>query len=326
VQPAAITGVGAWPGIDVHEVAVTIRDLCPDFPHLAELPERGPGAEMIGRTMGLISQVANDFSVSTVPMGWRLTSARGKDMLRAASFMSQDLDEIEAVYEGFAGDFKIQVVGPWTLAASVETRSGEMLLRDLGAVKDLTQALITTVERHVADVSRRLPQARIAVQFDEPLLRDVLRGSVPTQSGWSAYSAVEPTLVGSTLTAIRNSHSGITIVHSCADEVPFDLIRQAGISAVSYDVALVGDKATDFLGEHIDVGGFVILGIMPTTTTRAVAGVRRLGGRIGYSDEDWSTHILLSPPCDLIDMPLSQAREIMESLSEVSRALVEVDQ
>lgn len=76
MQPAAITGVGAWPGIDVHEVAVTIRDLCPDFPHLAELPERGPGAEMIGRTMGLISQVANDFSVSTVPMGWRLTRDR----------------------------------------------------------------------------------------------------------------------------------------------------------------------------------------------------------------------------------------------------------
>jgi len=130
VQPATVTGVGAWPGTDVHEVAVTIRDVCPDFPHLAELPERGPGAEMIGRTMGLISQISSDFSVSTVPTGWRLTSARGKDMLRATSFMSHDLDEIEAVYEGFDGDFKIQVVGPWTLAASIENRSGEKLLRD----------------------------------------------------------------------------------------------------------------------------------------------------------------------------------------------------
>jgi hypothetical protein len=76
VQPATVTGVGAWPGTDVHEVAVTIRDVCPDFPHLAELPERGPGAEMIGRTMGLISQIASDFSVSTVPTGWRLISAK----------------------------------------------------------------------------------------------------------------------------------------------------------------------------------------------------------------------------------------------------------
>jgi hypothetical protein len=84
--------------------------------------------------------------------------------------------------------------------------------------------------------------------------------------------------------------------------------------------------ATDYLGEQIEAGGFVILGIEPSTTARAVAGVRRLGGRIGYSDEDWNSQIVLSPPCDLIDMPLSQARERMESLSEVSRALVEVDQ
>jgi hypothetical protein len=326
VQPATVTGVGAWPGTDVHEVAVTIRDVCPDFPHLAELPERGPGAEMIGRTMGLISQIASDFSVSTVPTGWRLTSARGKDMLRAASFMSNDLDEIEAVYEGYEGDFKIQVVGPWTLAASVEIRSGEKLLRDLGAVSDLAQALASAVESHIADVARRLPSARIALQFDEPLLRDVLRGSVPTQSGWAAYAAVEPATVGETLKTVRSAHSGTTIVHSCADEIPFDLIRQSGFSSISYDVALVGDMATDYLGEQIEAGGFVILGIEPSTTARAVAGVRRLGGRIGYSDEDWNSHIVLSPPCDLIDMPLSQVRERMESLSEVSRALVEVYQ
>jgi hypothetical protein len=173
---------------------------------------------------------------------------------------------------------------------------------------------------------RRLPQARVALQFDEPLLRDVLRGSVPTQSGWAAYAAVEPNTIGETLKAVRSVHSGHTIIHSCADEIPFDLIRQSGFSAISYDVALVGDIATDYLGEQIEAGGFVILGIEPSTTARAVAGIRRLGGRIGYSDEDWNSHIVLSPPCDLIDMPLSQARERMESLSEVSRALVEVDQ
>ena len=65
-----------------------------------------------------------------------------------------------------------------------------------GRSSDLAQALGSAVESHVADVSRRLPQARIALQLDEPLLRDVLRGSIPTQSGWAAYAAVEPTSVG----------------------------------------------------------------------------------------------------------------------------------
>ena len=325
MQPAAVTGVGAWPGTEVYEVASTIRDVCVGLPHLAELPERGPGAEMIGRTMGLISSAANDFAVETVPMGWRLTDGRGRDMRRADSFLSNDLDVIEQVYEGFDGDFKIQVVGPWTLAASVEMHSGEMVLRDPGAVRDLTSALSHTVKNHVADVQRRIPKANILVQFDEPLLRDVLRGSVKTQSGFSAYREIEPVVLGGALKQVADAHEGKTIVHSCADEIPFDLIRQAGITAISYDVALVGDQATDFLGEQIDAGGFVILGIAPTNAKRGLAGVRRVGSRIGYSEEEWNSHIVLSPPCDLIDMSLSDARERMEVLGEVSRALLEVE-
>lgn len=325
MQPAAVTGVGAWPGTNVYDVASAIRDLCVGLPHLAELPERGPGAEMIGRTMGLISAASNDFAVETVPTGWRLTDGRGRDMRRADSFMSNDLDVVEQVFEDYEGDYKIQVVGPWTLAASVEMHSGEMVLRDSGAVRDLTAALAHTVTRHVADVQRRIPNANILLQFDEPLLRDVLRGSIKTQSGFSAYREVEPVVLGAGLKQVCDAHFGKTIVHSCADEIPFDLIRQAGISAVSFDVALVGDKATDFVGEQIDAGGFVILGISPTSAKRGLEGVRRVGSRIGYSYEEWNTHIMLSPPCDLIDMSLSDARERMEVLGEVSRALLEVE-
>ena len=325
MQPAAVTGVGAWPGTEVHEVAVTIRDVCVGLPHLAELPERGPGAEMYGRTMALVSAVSNDFAVETVPTGWRLTDGRGKDMRRADSFMSNDLDEIEQVYEGYEGDFKIQIVGPWTLAASIEMHSGEMILRDPGAVRDLTQALCHTITRHVADVQRRIPGARLIVQFDEPLLRDVLRGSIKTQSGFSAYREIEPAVLGAALKQVSEAHNEKSIVHSCADEIPFDLIRQAGISAISYDVALVGDQATDYLGEQIEAGGFVILGISPKTAKTGLAGVRRVGSRIGYSEEEWNTHIVLSPPCDLIDMSLTDARERMELLGEVSRALLEVE-
>lgn len=324
MRPAAVTGVGAWPGTNVYDVASTIRDVCIGLPHLAELPERGPGAAMIGRTMGLISEVSNDFAVETVPTGWRLTNGRGRDMRRADSFMSNDLDIIEQVYEGYEGDFKIQVVGPWTLAASVEMRSGEMVLRDPGAVRDLTAALAHTVTRHAADVRRRIPKANLLVQFDEPLLKDVLRGSIKTQSGFSAYREVEPVVLGAALKQVGDSHDGQTIVHSCADEIPFDLIRQAGISGISYDVSLVGDKAADHVGEQIDAGGFVVLGVSPSTTKRGIAGVRQVGSRIGYSEEEWNTHIVLSPPCDLIDMSLSDARERMEVLGEVSRALLEV--
>ncbi len=323
MQPASVTGIGAWPGIDVHEAAVVMRDSCSGILHLPELPERGPGADMIGRTMGMVSAVVDDFAVETVPNGWRLTSARGRDMRRADSHFGEDLDTIEKVCEGYDGDFKIQFMGPWTLAASVEDRAGERILRDVGAVRDLTQALRHTIAVNVAEVSRRLPQARIIVQIDEPYVVDVLRGSVKTQSKWSAYSPVEEVVVEDALRTVRETHHGVTVLHCCAEEYPFGIVRNAGFSAPSWDVALVGSQANDFIGENIDAGGFVVLGFEPTSIRAGVESVVSLGNRVGYHGKEWNSKIVLTPPCDLINMSLSQARVRIETLNKVAMELRE---
>src|SRR5690606_8774660 len=44
------TGIGSLPGGDVREAAKTVTGSFEDFPHIPELPARGPGADMIGRT------------------------------------------------------------------------------------------------------------------------------------------------------------------------------------------------------------------------------------------------------------------------------------
>ncbi len=323
MQPASVTGIGAWPGVDVHEAAVVMRDSVSGILHLPELPERGPGADMIGRTMAMVSAVVDDFAVETVPNGWRLTSARGRDMRRADSYLGEDLDAVEQVCEGYDGDFKIQFMGPWTLAASVEDRAGERVLRDAGAVRDLTQALRHTIAVNISEVSRRLPQARIVVQIDEPYVVDVLRGSVKTQSKWSAYSPVEAVVVEDALRTVREVHDGMTILHCCAEEYPFSMVRSAGFSAPSWDVALVGSKATDFIGENIDAGGFVVLGLEPTSIRAGVESVVSLGNRVGYQGKVWNSKIVLTPPCDLINMSLSQARVRIETLNKVAMELRE---
>ena len=48
-----------------------ILDELPDLPHLGELPDRGVGADMIGRTAGLLIALP----VDTTPRGWRLAVA-----------------------------------------------------------------------------------------------------------------------------------------------------------------------------------------------------------------------------------------------------------
>ena len=48
----AATGVGSLPGTDMVEAIKLVFGELPDLPHLPELPGRGPGAELIGRTPG----------------------------------------------------------------------------------------------------------------------------------------------------------------------------------------------------------------------------------------------------------------------------------
>ena len=182
MKPAAVTGVGGWPGTDAGTTARIVRDECELLAHLVELPERGPGGDMIGRTMARLAAVSSDFSVATVPSGWRLAPGRGRDMTRAQGYWSQDLDTLEEVFAGYEGDLKIQLVGPWTLAASVEGRDGERIVRDLGAVREIAQVLVEAWRALLADVARRIPSAQLLMQVDEPLVADVMAGRVGTQS------------------------------------------------------------------------------------------------------------------------------------------------
>ena len=158
----------------------------PDFPHLPELPDRGPGADLTGRTAGLLI----DIPVEVTPRGWRLAERPGRDMARARSMLSADLDVMEEVLDGYRGPLKIQLCGPWTLAATLELpRTLNVAIADPGAVADLTASLAEGAAAYAADVTKRVPGAQLVVQFDEPSLPAVAGGEVPTASGLSRLAA-----------------------------------------------------------------------------------------------------------------------------------------
>ena len=55
-------------GTDPAEAMRVVAGELPDFPYLPELPDRGPGADLVGRTAGLLI----DIPVEVTPCGWRL--------------------------------------------------------------------------------------------------------------------------------------------------------------------------------------------------------------------------------------------------------------
>jgi len=263
------TGIGSMPGTDPAEAMRVVAGELPDFPYLPELPDRGPGADLTGRTAGLLV----DLPAEVTPRGWRLAERPGRDLARARSLLSADLDVLEEVRQGYRGTVKIQLCGPWTLAATLElTHTMNVALSDPGAVADITASLAEAAAAHVTDVAKRVPGARLVVQFDEPALPSVVAGAVPTASGLSRLAAIEDDTVQERLGRVLAAAHGYTVVHCCATTAPFGIIRAAGADAVSFDLGQLRRGEEDAVAESAEAGMGILAGAVQTAPVPAGGG------------------------------------------------------
>ncbi|MFJ6353022.1 methionine synthase [Streptomyces sp. NPDC054835] len=325
---AAATGVGSMPGGDAREAAKTVTGSFEDFPFLAELPARGPGADMIGRTAGMLVELY----AHVEPSGWRISDRPGRDTRRARSWLREDLDALEEFTQGYEGPLKVQAVGPWTLAAALELRGGEAMLGDPGAVRDLAGSLAEGLRGHLAEVRRRVPGARLVLQFDEPSLTSVLLGQVRTASGYRTYRAVDRQVVEGTLREVMEAHDGPVVVHSCAPGVPFGLLRRAGAAGVSFDFGLLTERDEEPIGEAVEGGTVLFAGVVPSTDPASgalsdpggsVMGVRTLWRRLGLNPGTLTESVVVTPTCGLAGASPEYARKALAHCARAARSLAD---
>jgi methionine synthase II (cobalamin-independent) len=316
------TGVGSLPGTDPAEALRVVLGELPGFPHVPELPDRGPGADMIGRTAGLLV----DLAVDLTPAGWRLVPRPGVDLRRTHDLLARDLDAVHEVAEGWTGLLKVQAAGPWTLAAALERTRGDRAVVDPGARRDLGQSLAEGLTAHVAALSARVPGARVVVQLDEPSLPAVLQGALPTVSGFGKLPAVEESVAEQELAAVVAAVPHPVVVHCCALRAPIALLRAAGADAVSVDVGLVQDL--DAVGTAVEDGTHLLLGVVPGTDAplpapRAVASrVAALWNELGFPAEQLAGAVTLTPACGLAGATPRYARAAMTAVREAARYLL----
>ncbi len=285
------TGVGSMPGgeplgsesdnaRDYAEAVRLVLGELPDLVHVPEVPGRGAAATMTGRGLAVTSGLGADLQ----PAGWRLTDASGIDHRRARSLLAQDLDAVEEQTQGYAGTFKVQVAGPWTLAATVEKPRGDKVLSDHGARRELAQALAEGLLDHVADLRRRLPgAAELLVQVDEPSLPAVLAGRVPTASGFGRHRVVHPPEASDALSAVFaaiTGAGGVPVVHSCAPGFPIGLVRGAGAAGISVDLDQLDPAAYDALAEAAEAGEWVLLGAVPAVDPASEPDAQQVTERV----------------------------------------------
>ena len=273
--------------------------------------------------------------------------------------LSSDLDALEEVLDGFRGPVKIQLCGPWTLAATMELpRTMNVAIADPGAVADLTASLAEGAAALAADVAKRIPGARLVVQFDEPALPAVAEGMVPTASGLSRLAAVEADTLRQRLEQVLASTHAYTVVHCCAPSVPFGIIRAAGADGIAFDLSQLRRGDEDGVAESAEAGMGLLTGAVPAVPDQAAGGasaggasgsggpagraggsnpadgsgearqtaerVIRLWRRLGLSLATCAEQAVITPACGLAGVSPAQARAALTRCHQAASMLPEL--
>lgn len=252
-----ITAAGSLPGDDFRGALQAMAEALPELLPMPELPARGIGSEMTGRALGLIDGLGFDLQ----PAGWRLIPHSSAEHRKARAQWRSDLDDAEELLQGFDQTLKVGIAGPWTLAATVERPTGDRLLADHGARRELAQALTEAVTQLRGELARRVPAATILIQIDEPALIAVADGAVPTASGFSRHRGVEPAELVEALTGLGAG----SWLHCCAPGAWLDVARRAGFAGAAVDTRAVD---LDELARWCDEARPVALGVVRTAPAR----------------------------------------------------------
>jgi hypothetical protein len=150
---------------------------------------------------------------------------------------------------------------------------------------------------------------------------------VPTPSGFGTVRAVEASVVEQRLRDVLSmAPQGGRVVHCCARDVPLRLLRDAGADALSLDASLLGTSAYDALGEAVDAGLSLWLGVLPSTDTEVSLdtsrdAVRRLWSALGFASSAAAGAVVATPACGLAGASPRYVRRVLSLLRDTGAAL-----
>ncbi|WP_347107895.1 hypothetical protein AAHB33_13255 [Paenarthrobacter sp. S56] len=334
-QRASATGLGSWPGRDPAEAIRTIRGELgdPHVPFLPELPDRGVGSDPVGRTGSLLVELAIDVQ----PHGWRLVDRPGKDLQRARSLLSSDVNvlaDIAGAEEAPAGELKIQLLGPMSLAAGLYLHNGERALLDYGARRDIAASLAAGVSEHLARVRAAVPGADIVVQMDEPDIAAVMAGTISTASGYRTLRSVPREEVTSAwrlvLEALKEAGSVETVIAVPEIEAPIERILAAGADGVAVPLKALTTRQWEQLAAAVEAGKSVWAGALPVEaplprTAVVVDNIWRPWRQLGLPAAALSS-LRVTPAAGLAALAPSEAKAVLTKLTHVADGLDQLAQ
>jgi len=149
----------------------------------------------------------------------------------------------------------------------------------------------------------------------------------------AAIDAADATLA---LRSVLTAAKAFTIVHCCAEDIPFQILRDCGAGAVGFDLSLLRRDEEDGLAETAEAGLGILAGAArstepergdrrsPPSPRDTAAGVIALWHRMGLPAAKLADQVVITPACGLAGASPAGARAALARCREAAMIMPEL--
>ncbi|GAB3939994.1 hypothetical protein [Corynebacterium tapiri] len=245
---AVAFGPGIMPGHNYVSACDIVLSETGQLPHLPVLPDRGKDHSLVALTAGL----SPELFLAPGPRTWVMEHRESSLSRSLRVNVERDLDVAEALWTTVDA-VKFQIAGPFSLAAQLETPTGQPVLQDPGALEHLTDCLVEAATQFSATLAHRLGAQRVVVQVDEPRLDEVAAGALPGPTTFDPIRPVHSEAVRERLARFPESHLLLNLCGSPENVAAVTAPTIVDVAAMQTRSALL-----DVLGNRLDSASAVL--------------------------------------------------------------------
>jgi methionine synthase II (cobalamin-independent) len=146
----------------------------------------------------------------------------------------------------------------------------------------------------------------VVVQLDEPLLPAAMLGRLTGVTSFSPVNPIEEQVAAALLDECIAAVGGEVALHSCAADLPWKLLQRSQLQAIAVDVSTLQAADLDGVGEFVESGRTVLLGVVPGTAQQqqwkpqqVAAAAAKVTDRLGFPRTVLRERIGITPACGL---------------------------
>lgn len=245
--------------------------------------------QLLPSTLSLLAPLSGDLT----SYGWRLGPGADAAWRRARDLRRRTLEAARIALYGYEGPLTVTALGPLTLAAGAHLASGQRVLADRGAVRDLPELLAEGIVTEIAELAERVPGSRPHVLIREDHADGVARGRIRVPSGRGSYPALPAAEIGPLWQRLREALPTQMTLAAAPGTDLLAAARAAGITAMAVAPARLGPLADgaargswEMLAQMCESGQEVTWMIAPDRIRDELEQVARAQRELGFSVAD----------------------------------------